>query len=163
MTRRYPLELLQRARAAKVDATSRAFAVAQRHVTLAEGEVDRRMRAKMDLEEEHSRTQRSEQRVLESGSLRAADLERAAGWQIGAEIARGAHARAVDEARGTLERAKDEAEVKRRTLAHAQRDRELVEKHHHRWEAAQQRERTTRDDETAEEAHLSRWRGDKER
>jgi hypothetical protein len=163
VTRRYPLELLQRARAAKVDATSRALSVAQRRVTSAEGEVDRRMRAKMDFEGELSRTRDAERKSLERGALKVADLERAAGWQAGADAERTSRARAVDDAKGALARAQDEAEAKRRTLAFSQRDHEIVEKHHQRWQDALQKEQTGKEDENAEEAHLSRWRGKADR
>jgi hypothetical protein len=156
VTRKYPLDLLQRARAAKVETTSRALSVAQRRVASAEGEIERRMQAKANLEHSVAATSEAELGHLEKGELIAADLERAAAWRVAADMQRASHARLVEEASSALARAREEAEHKQRTLANSQRDAELVEKHHERWRFTQQREATAKDEETAEEAFLAR-------
>lgn len=156
VTRRYPLELLQRAREAKVDTTSRALSIAQRRVTSAEGEIDRRVKAQADLEREIAKTSNDELGLLERGALRPADLERAAGWRVAADKESATHERQVDEAKTSLARARDEAEQKRQTLAYAQRDAELVEHHRDRWVAAETKKATAKDEESAEETYLAR-------
>jgi hypothetical protein len=157
VTRRYPLELLKRARGAKVDATSRALSVAQQRVQSAEGEVVRRVQAKMEFERELTLARRSEQQRLEGGELTVADLGRAAEWTVGVDLQKSGHARSVDEARGALGLAQGDAETKRRTLVHAERDAELVEKHHDRWQKARRAEAVSKDELCAEESHLSRY------
>lgn len=157
VTRRYPLELLKRARGAKVDATSRALSVAQQRVQSAEGEVVRRVQAKVEFEHELTLTRRAEQASLERGELTVADLGRAAEWRVGADRQKSGHARSVDEARGALGLARDDAEAKRGTLVHAERDAKLVEKHHQHWQKAEHAEAVSKDELCAEESHLSRY------
>ena len=156
VTRRYPLELLQRAREAKVDTTSRALSVAQRRVTSAEGEIERRVKAQADLEREIATTSNDELRLLERGALRPADLERAAGWRVAADHDRATHERLVDEAKTVLARARDEAEQKRQMVAHAERDAQLIDRHRERWLATESKEATAKDEESAEETYLAR-------
>jgi len=157
VTRRYPLELLKRARGAKVDVTSRALSVATQRVEAAEGEVVRRVQAKVEFERELTLARRSEQQRLERGELTVADLGRAAEWSVGADLQKSGLARSLDEAKGALGLAQGDAEAKRRTLVHAERDAKLVEKHHDRWQSARQAEAAAKDELYAEESHLSRY------
>jgi hypothetical protein len=157
LTRKYPLEPLKRARAAKVDATARAFAGALRGAASAESEVERRTRARLELEREVAKTKGAELGRLEQGLLKAADLERVATWGVGADLERARQARSVDEARGALARAQGEAEEKRRSVVHSQAEAELVEKHHANWEKACVVEAAAKEEEDAHETHASRW------
>jgi hypothetical protein len=163
VTRKYPLELLKRAREAKVDTTSRALSVAQRRVTSAEGEIERRVKAKLDLEREQRATSDDELRLLEHGALTSADLERAAAWRVAADRERASHQLRVDEATGVLAKAREETEQKRQALAHVQKDAELVGHHRDRWLAAQQKEAATQEEESAEETYLARSFGEANR
>ncbi|HEY3594002.1 MAG TPA: hypothetical protein VGL13_09010 [Polyangiaceae bacterium] len=159
MTRRYPLDLLQRSRAAKVETTSLALSSSHRRVSSAEGEVERRVQTKAELERSFAATSDAERARLEQGALTPADLERAASWKIGADLQRTAQERLVDEAKGALGRAREDAEQKRQSLSLSQRDAELVEKHHDKWRASQQKAATAKEEEAIEESFLARSSG----
>jgi hypothetical protein len=163
LTRKYPLELLQRARAAKVDATSRELAGASVRAASAEGEVARRMQAKVDFEAAVEKTKGSERGRLEEGLLAVTDLERAASFSAGADLERARKERAVDDARAALARARREAEEKRQALVHSQAGAKLVEQHHDKWDRARSTGAAARDEENANEAHAALQRSKEER
>jgi hypothetical protein len=156
VTRKYPLDPLKRVRAEKVDQRARALFGAMRELEAAGVEVDKKTRAKEQLDESLKATARSERERLERGELTAADLAREAAWNVSADRQRLQAARAVDEAKKGHVQANAHVERERTTLATAQAEAKVVEKHHDKWRAARDAADRSRDEESAEEAHLAR-------
>jgi flagellar biosynthesis chaperone FliJ len=156
VTRKYPLDPLKRVRAETVDQRARALSRALGNLEATRAELDRRERAKREVERSLSEVKRAEREKLENGELSVADLARGAAFDIGGEIRRVACERAEDNARLGHARAIAEAEDKRKTLGSARADADVVEKHHERWRAARQVEEIAKEEESAEEAYLAR-------
>ncbi len=154
--RKYPLDPLKRVRAEKVDQEARALSTALGAAELARIETERRERAKRELEQALRETQESERERLEHGAMTAADLARGAAFDVAGGLRRAAHERSVDEARASEARAASAADDKRKDLATAQSDAEVVEKHHEKWERARLAETMAKEEESAEEVHLAR-------
>jgi hypothetical protein len=158
VTRKYPLDPLKRVRAEKVDQGARALSQALGEAEKARTERERREHAKRELERSLSEVALSEREKLEKGELSVADLARGAAFGIAGEMKRAAHAEAVEQARSSHAKAESRAEDSRQVLASARADAEVVERHHQKWQKAKQAEAISRDEENAEEAHLSRSR-----
>ena len=156
VTRKYPLDPLKRVRADKVDQRARSLSEALRRAEVTGTEVERKARAKEQLEQSLSATALGELEMLEKGELTAADLARGAAWGLSADLRRDQMSRAVDEAAKEHARARSQAEKERSSLASAQADAKVVEKHHERWRAVGQAADIAREEENAEEAHLGR-------
>jgi len=159
VTRKYPLDPLKRVRAEKVDREARALSTALGEAELARLETERRDHAKRELERTLRETAQGEREHLEQGALTAADLARGAAFDVAGGMRRTAHERSVDEARATEVRASSAAEDKRKDLASARSDAEVVEKHHQKWESARLAKEMIKEEETAEEVHLARPKG----
>jgi hypothetical protein len=160
VTRKYPLDPLKRVRAEKVDERARALSEAIGEAEKARTERERRERAKRELEQSLTAVAEAERAKLEEGELSVLDLARAAAFGIAGEMKRAAHARSVDEARVTHARKANEAEAERGRLASARADAKVVEKHHETWQRARRAEADAKDEESAEEAHAARRKGD---
>jgi len=159
VTRKYPLDPLKRVRAEKVDQRTRSLSDALRKAEATGTEVERKTRAKEQLDKSVSVTARGERDRLERGELTAMDLARGAAWGVSADLQRNEMARAVDVAQKEDARARSDAEKERAALATAQAEAKVVEKHHEKWRAVQQGADIARDEESAEEAHLGRSKG----
>jgi hypothetical protein len=158
VTRKYPLDPLKRVRAEKVDQRARAHAEALGEVERARTEHERRELAKRELEQSLADVARSESERLERGELSVADLARGAAFGIAGEMKRAVHAQAVDQARSMHAKAVSGADQSRQVLASARADADVVDKHHGRWQKARDAEALAKEEENAEEAHLSRSR-----
>jgi aspartyl aminopeptidase len=158
VTRKYPLDPLKRVRAEKVDERARAMSLAIGQVEKARAEKEQREHAKRALERSLAETARAEGEKLERGELSVADLARGAAFGIAGEMRRAVHAQAVDQARSSHTQAVTHAELTRQSLATARADAEVVEKHHQKWQKAELAKITAKEEESAEEAHLSRSR-----
>jgi hypothetical protein len=156
VTRKYPLDPLKRVRAEKVDQRARALSGAMRELEAARVEVEKKTRTKEHLDESLNATARSERERLERGELTAADLARGAAWNVSADLLRAQASRAVDEAKKDHAQARTLAERERATLATLQAEAKVVDKHHEKWRAARAAADQSRDEESAEEAHLAR-------
>jgi len=159
VTRKYPLDPLKRVRAEKVERGARVLSQALGEVEKARVETERRERAQREHEQSLSLVADAERGKLENGELSVADLARGAAFGIAGEMRRALHQRATDEARAGHARAVADAEEKRSGLASARTDAEVVDKHHEKWKKARDAERTAKEEESAEEAHLARRRG----
>jgi hypothetical protein len=158
VTRKYPLDPLKRVRAEKVDQRARALSQALGEVEKARAEREQRELAKRELERSLQDVARAEGERLERGELSVADLARGAAFGIAGEMKRAAHAKAVDQARSGHTKALSHAETSRQGLASARADAEVVEKHHQKWQKAREADAISKEEETAEEAHLARSR-----
>jgi hypothetical protein len=156
VTRKYPLDPLKRVRAEKVDQGARALSQALGEVENARAEHERRELAKRELERSLSEVARGEGERLERGELSAADLARGAAFGIAADMKRAAHAEAVEEARSKHAKAASHVEESRRVFATARADAEVVERHRQKWQKARDAEVVSKEEESAEEAHLAR-------
>jgi hypothetical protein len=154
VTRKYPLDPLKRVRAEAVDQRARSLSQAIGEVEKARAEKERREHAKRELERSLSEVADAERERLEKGELSVADLARGAAFGIAGEMRRAAHERAAEQARAEHAKAVTSAEDKRKVLASARADAEVVEKHHKRWQSARNAEAIAKDEESAEEAHL---------
>ena len=159
VTRKYPLDPLKRVRAERVDQETRALSQALGEVGKARAEAEQRERAKRELERALSEVAHLERERLEMGDLSVADLARGAAFGIAGDIQRASHERSLEEARAGHARAVSEAESKRKGLASARVDAEVVEKHHQKWQKGRQVEAMAKDEESAEEAHRARPKG----
>jgi len=158
VTRKYPLDPLKRLRAEKVDQGARALSKALGDVERAEAERDHRELAKRELERSLAEVERAERDRLERGEMSVADLARGAAFGIAGEMQRTAHEKAVEQARSIHATALSHAEERRQGLASARADAEVVEKHHQTWQKARDAEAISKEEESAEEAHLARSR-----
>ncbi len=159
VTRKYPLDPLKRVRADQVDQKTRSLSDALRKAEATGSEVERKTRAKEQLDRAVSATARGEHERLERGELTAADLARGAAWGLSAGLARREMARALDEAQKEDAQARTIAEKERSSLATAQAEAKVVEKHHEKWRAVREAADIARDEESAEEAYLARPKG----
>jgi hypothetical protein len=163
VTRKYPLDPLKRVRAEKVDDEARALSRALGDVEATKAEEDRRARAKQEFERSLSDIDAAERAKLELGDLTVADLARGAAFGIAGDMRRATLERSVEEARLGHARARLSADDKRKDLASARTDAELVEKHYDKWSQAERAVELAKEEENAEETHLarSRKRGEK--
>jgi len=156
VTRKYPLDPLRRVREENVDRKVRALSESLRHVEAAREEAERSDRRKRELESALAATAAKEEQRLTLGELTAADLARGAVWSLAAEIERTEKARAAAEARARQEAAEARVSERQLELGDAKASAELVDKHHQGWQRARTAESVARDEEDAEQAHLSR-------
>jgi hypothetical protein len=159
VTRKYPLDPLKRVRAERVDAQTRSLSEARRLADAADGEVERRVHAKEQLDQSVSATAQSERARLEHGELTAADLARGAAWSIAAGMKQKEMARALDVAQAEQKRTRSVVEHERASLATAEAEAKVVDKHHAKWRAAKALADVARDEENAAEAHQARRGG----
>jgi hypothetical protein len=156
VTRKYPLEPVQRVRADRADDRARALADARRTAEAAAT----LLRARVHAEEAHARTRSEvlgvEQRLLEAGALTAAHLAEQSAWVAAANVQRAELARQREEAAAALSGAERQAELTRRQLQLAQAEAKVIEKHHDAFRAGEQRSVLLREDEHAEEVHQAR-------
>jgi hypothetical protein len=158
VTRKYTLDPLKRVRAEKVDQGARALSQALGEVERARTEQERRELAKRELERSLSEVAQAEREKLEKGELSVADLARGAAFGIAGEMKRAVHREAVEQAQSSHAKAASHAEESRQVLASARADADVVEKHHEKWRKAREAEAISKEEENAEEAHLSRSR-----
>jgi len=158
VTRKYPLDPLRRVRADKVDQRAVSLSDALRKAEATAADVERKRRAQEQLDRAVRETARGERERLERGQLTAADLAREAAWGLSASLARKEMTRAVEAAQDEHARATSQADQERSSLATAQAEAKVVDKHHDKWRAAGQAADIARDEESAEEAHLARAR-----
>jgi hypothetical protein len=155
VTRKYPLDALRRVREENVDHKVRALSDSLRHVESARDEAELSERSKRDLESALAATAAKEEQRLAHGELTSADLARGAAWTLGSEMQRVEKAREVEQARARQTAAEERATERQRALFDAQASAEVVAKHHEGWLRARAAESVSRDEEDAEQAHLS--------
>jgi hypothetical protein len=159
VTRKYPLDSLQRVRAEKVDQRKVSLSDALRKAEATSFDVQRKTHAKEQLDRAVSATACGERESLERGELSAADLALGAAWGLAAGLKSQEMARAVAEAQKEDQRAHSDADKERRLLATAQAEAKVVEKHHAKWRAVRSAAQMAHEEESAEEAHLGRPKG----
>jgi hypothetical protein len=156
VTRKYPLDPLQRVRDDNVDRKARALSDSIRQVEGAKSEREQAERRQHTFEREVAEATDAERERLTGGQLTAADLARGAAWGVAQEMERAAKARAAEEARMRQSAAEAAATSRRGDLADAKASAEVVAKHHDRWERAEIASSLARDEEDAEQAHAGR-------
>jgi hypothetical protein len=157
VTRKYPLDPLRRVREENVDRKARSLSDSMRELELARDEAERSERRKRELEAAVVATVSREEQSLARGELTAADLARGAAWTLGKEMERAEKVRLLEQARARQMAADAKAAERKVELADAKTSAELVEKHHQGWQRARTAESVARDEEDAEQAHLSQF------
>jgi hypothetical protein len=155
LTRKYPLDPLRRVREEAVDQKVRALSESLRHADAARDEAERTARRQRDFENAIEATAEVERNRLSRGELTVGDLARAAAWSVAKEIDRAEHVRAAEHARGRHAAATAQTAHRQNDLAGAKASAEVVAQHHERWQHARAAERALRDEEDAEQVHLS--------
>jgi hypothetical protein len=156
VTKKYPLEPLRRVRVGRVDDAKRALFEANKKLEEARGDLARREREKAELEEAAQRTRAHEEDLLAKGDLSAVDLMRGAAWGVLAELRHKEKTQKAEQARRVVAKASDVVADRRGEAQKAEAEREVVERNHERWERAAQTAAMDAEEQTAEEAHLSR-------
>jgi len=156
VTRKYPLEPVQRVRAEKADEKARALAEALRAVDASAVLARRRADEQQVQERARRAVAGSEQALLESGGLRVADLAQRSAWGEAALAEQVELTRRRDEAERVLLGARTQADGRRQQLQVAEAEAEVIAKHREGYDAAQQRAALAREEETAEEVHQAR-------
>jgi hypothetical protein len=155
VTRKYPLDPLRRVREENVDRKVRALSDSLRHVESARDQAEASERRRRELESSLAEVAAKEAQRLTRGELTAVDLARGAAWSLGTGIERAEKTRAAEQARARHAETEARASERQRELADAKASAELVAKHHHGWERARAAASVARDEEDAEQAHLS--------
>jgi hypothetical protein len=156
VTRKYPLEPVQRVRDEKADAKARALAEALRAVEASTALAQRRAQEHAAHERARQELEGDERALLEGGGLKAADLAQQSAWAEAARLELLELARRSDEAAQALIGAHAHADVRRSQLQTARADAKVIAKHREAFDATAQRAALARDDEAAEEAHQAR-------
>jgi hypothetical protein len=152
--RKYPLEPLEKLRQERVDGATRALADAVKDKTKAEARRARVEEERRRGEDEARRTRDHERDALERGDLSAADLMRAAAWEVRARAEAEEHARRVAGAEAADAAAQASLETARFDLAQRKSDADVMAKDRRKW-----RDRVKKDEEKAEEAAAEEaWR-----
>jgi hypothetical protein len=150
----YPQEPLAKLRATKVDAATSALAKAVRSREQADRVERSNRKVGEDAEARVKATRDAERSALESGELRAADLERAEAWGARVEGDLAEIERRVANASSRAQAARDAEGVARDGVANARVDEVVVERDRARWEDGERKRAEAKEEEAASEA----WR-----
>lgn len=161
--RRYPLDPLRSLRDAKVRAETqelgrRIQSRQQAEQAHARAEADRQVRQDAVTQE-----QRAERDQLESGALRAADLDAQARWSHGQEIGLAALRERERQAAEQLAGERQREAKGQHALAQAEHAAQLVQKHHGRWHEAERARAEAAAEDEALDVHVARAHGAKAR